>query len=269
MNEVQIFNNEEFGKVRTVRLEDGPWFVGKDVAEILGYRNPNEAIIDHVDDEDKFLRGNRGSEMLKLFNSLKEMQENFGRQDNWFINESGVYALVFGSKLPTAKKFKHWVTSDVLPTLRKTGSYVMSDVQQRIQSDPMFAAEYFAKHFLEVAKDRDKLAKQIEDEKPMTELGKGITKAVNDISIGEMAKILHQNGVDTGRTRFFQTLRDDGYLMEQDGEKNIPTQKAMNLGVLRVIEGTITLPHTNITRTTHKAMVTGKGQAYFLDKYTA
>jgi len=117
MNEVQIFNNEEFGSVRTVRLEDGPWFVGKDVAEILGYRNTNKAILDHVDEEDKFLRGSRGNEMGKLFSSLKEMQETFGRQDNWFINESGVYALVFGSKLPAAKKFKHWVTSDVLPTL--------------------------------------------------------------------------------------------------------------------------------------------------------
>lgn len=257
MNEVQIFNNEEFGSVRVTEINGEPWLVGKDVAACLGYgkgKSLNNAVAKHVDEEDK---------------GVIETMTPGGKQKVIVINESGVYALVFGSKLPMAKKFKHWVTSDVLPTLRKTGSYVMSDVQQRIQSDPMFAAEYFAKHFLEVAKDRDKLAKQIEDEKPMTELGKGITKAVNDISIGEMAKILHQNGVDTGRTRFFQTLRDDGYLMEQDGEKNIPTQKAMNLGVLRVIEGAITLPHTNITRTTHKAMVTGKGQAYFLDKYTA
>lgn len=267
MNEVQIFNNEEFGSVRTVRLEDGPWFVGKDVAEILGYRNTNKAILDHVDEEDKFLRGSRGNEMGKLFSSLKEMQETFGRQDNWFINESGVYALVFGSKLPAAKKFKHWVTHDVLPTLRKTGSYVMSDVQQRIQSDPMFAAEYFAKHFLEVAKDRDKLAKQIEDEKPMTELGKAITSAEENISIGDMAKILRQNGAHVGRTRLFEKLRDDNLLQKSKNEWNIPTQKAMESGLFHIKETTWTNPATGFRSITKTTEITPKGQSYFIAKY--
>lgn len=120
---VKVFNNNEFGQVRTLMIDSVPWFVGKDVASILGYRNPNEAIQDHVDVEDKFMRSQRGSEMLKLFSSIKEMQEKLGRQDNWFVNESGVYSLIFGSKLPTAKKFKRWVTSEVLPAIRKTGSY--------------------------------------------------------------------------------------------------------------------------------------------------
>lgn len=123
MKDIQIFNNPEFGQVRTVVIDDEPWFVGKDVAGILGYKNPNEAIHDHVDSEDKFLRSERGREMLKLFSSVKEMQDELGRQDNWFINESGVYSLVFGSKLESAKKFKHWITSEVLPAIRKTGGY--------------------------------------------------------------------------------------------------------------------------------------------------
>ena len=123
MNNLQIFENPDFGQVRMVMIEDNPYFVGKDVAEILGYKNPNEAIQDHVDNEDKFLRSSMGSEMLKLFSSVKNIQNKFGRQDNWFINESGVYSLIFSSKLPTAKKFKHWVTSEVLPAIRKTGSY--------------------------------------------------------------------------------------------------------------------------------------------------
>ena len=123
MNNLQIFENPDFGQVRMVMIEDNPYFVGKDVAEILGYKNPNEAIQDHVDNEDKFLRSSMGSEMLKLFSSVKDIQNKFGRQDNWFINESGVYSLIFSSKLPTAKKFKHWVTSEVLPAIRKTGSY--------------------------------------------------------------------------------------------------------------------------------------------------
>lgn len=132
-NNVQLFNNPAFGSVRTVELADEIFFVGRDVAKILGYKNPNEAIQDHVDDEDKFLRSERGSEMLKLFSSLKEMQEKLGRQDNWFINESGVYALVFGSQLPTAKAFKRWVTAVVLPSIRKTGSYSKADAKSEIQ----------------------------------------------------------------------------------------------------------------------------------------
>ena len=123
MNELKIFENKEFGKVRMVLIDDTPYFVGKDVAEILGYKNPNEAIQDHVDNDDKFLRSTRGSEMLKLFSTVKNIQDKFGRQDNWFINESGIYSLVFGSKLPIAKKFKRWVTSEVLPSIRKNGVY--------------------------------------------------------------------------------------------------------------------------------------------------
>jgi len=137
MGALQIFENAEFGKIRTVVLDGEPWFVGKDVAEILGYRNPNEALQDHIDYEDKFMRSERGSEMLKLFNTVKRIQENFGRQDNWFINESGVYSLVFQSKLPTAKKFKRWVTSEVLPSIRKTGGYHKPDAAQAKRADAM------------------------------------------------------------------------------------------------------------------------------------
>lgn len=135
-NAMQVFNNPEFGKVRTIVINNEPWFVGKDVADILGYKNPNEAVHDHVDCEDKFLRSERGSEMLKLFSSVKEMQNKLGRQDNWFISESGVYALIFGSKLPTAKKFKHWVTHEVLPDIRKHGLYAKQSVIDMMLNDP-------------------------------------------------------------------------------------------------------------------------------------
>ena len=138
MNNLQIFENPDFGQVRMVMIEDNPYFVGKDVAEILGYKNPNEAIQDHVDNEDKFLRSSMGSEMLKLFSSVKDIQNKFGRQDNWFINESGVYALVFSSKLPTAKKFKHWVTSEVLPSIRKHGAYMTEQTVEKALTSPDF-----------------------------------------------------------------------------------------------------------------------------------
>ena len=138
MTELKIFNNPDFGQVRMVMIEDTPYFVGKDVAKILGYKNPNEAIQDHVDVDDKFLRSAKGSEMLKLFSTVKDIQDKFGRQDNWFINESGVYALVFSSKLPTAKKFKHWVTSEVLPSIRKHGAYMTEQTVEKALTSPDF-----------------------------------------------------------------------------------------------------------------------------------
>ena len=260
MNEVQIFNSEEFGSVRVAEIDGEPWFVGKDVAACLGYVNTKDALAKHVDPDDKIM----GSQ-----NATPSITDKLGRkQYPTFINESGFYSLVLSSKLSSAQKFKHWVTYDVLPSIRKHGAYMTTDTMAKAISDPDFAIGLLQALKEEQEKSKD-LEARIEREKPMVELGKGITKAVNDITIGEMAKILKQNGVDTGRTRFFQTLRDDGYLMTQNGEKNIPTQKAMNLGVFHVTMKTITLPHTNITRTTHQTMVTGKGQAYFFEKYTA
>ena len=112
-NEIQIFSNEEFGEIRTLAINDEPWLVGKDVAEILGYANPNEAISDHVDDEDKL-----NSKTLSSFSA------NLGQRGGWLINESGLYSLIMSSKLPAAKKFKRWVTSEVLPSIRKNGGYI-------------------------------------------------------------------------------------------------------------------------------------------------
>ena len=137
-NQITVFASDKFGDVRIVQIDSEPWFVGKDVAEILGYRNPNEAIQDHVDSEDKFIRSQRGREMLKLFSSLKDMQEKLGRQDNWFINESGVYSLIFGSKLPQAKEFKHWVTHEVLPSIRKHGAYLTDNALEEALTSPDF-----------------------------------------------------------------------------------------------------------------------------------
>lgn len=124
MNELKIFQNEEFGEVRSLVINNEPWFVGKDVAKALGYENPSKAIRDHVEEEDK---------KVGVQNVTPYISDNLGRkQYPTFINESGVYSLIFGSKLPSAKKFKHWVTSEVLPTLRKTEKY-------EIPKDPMSA----------------------------------------------------------------------------------------------------------------------------------
>ena len=125
MNELQIFNNPEFGEIRIIEMDGEPWFVGKDVAEILGYANPSKALSDHVDAEDKLNN-----------ESLSSLNLNLGQRGGWIINESGLYSLVLSSKLPNAKKFKHWITHEVIPIIRKHGAYMTPDVIERTLTDP-------------------------------------------------------------------------------------------------------------------------------------
>lgn len=149
MEELQIFNNEEFGEVRSLVINDEPWFVGKDVAKALGYENPSKAIRDHVEEEDK---------KVGVQNVTPYISDNLGRkQYPTFINESGVYSLIFGSKLPSAKKFKHWVTSEVLPTLRKTGSYA------KVPTDPRELLMLTIKAHEQTAQRVDVLEEKVSD----------------------------------------------------------------------------------------------------------
>ena len=257
MKDIQIFNNPEFGEVRTVVIDDEPWFVGKDVSGILGYKNPNEAIHDHVDSEDKFLRSERGREMLKLFSSVKEMQDELGRQDNWFINESGVYSLVFGSKLESAKKFKHWITSEVLPAIRKTGGYHIPQSPEEQMAQGLLAAQ-------KLLAEKDK---RIEEMRPKEIFADAVSVSKTDILIGDLAKLIKQNGHDIGQKRLFAWLREKGYLIKRKGlDWNMPTQRAMEMKLFRVKETVVTHAdgHTTVNKT---PKVTGKGQVYFVNKF--
>lgn len=257
MKDIQIFNNPEFGEVRTVVIDDEPWFVGKDVAGILGYKNPNEAIHDHVDSEDKFLRSERGREMLKLFSSVKEMQDELGRQDNWFINESGVYSLVFGSKLESAKKFKRWITHDVIPAIRKTGGYHVPQSPEEQMAQGLLAAQ-------KLLAEKDK---RIEEMRPKEIFADAVSVSKTDILIGDLAKLIKQNGHDIGQKRLFSWLREKGYLIKRKGlDWNMPTQKAMEMKLFRVKETVVTHSdgHTTVSKT---PKVTGKGQVYFVNKF--
>lgn len=150
MNEMKIFNSEEFGKVRTVTIDNEPWFVGKDVAEALGYKNTNDAIITHVDEEDKKII--QKSEITTLENHIPKdaFPVNFVNADIpnrglTVINESGLYALIFGSKLESATRFKHWVTSEVIPSIRKHGMYATDNVIDKILNNPDFGIELLTK----------------------------------------------------------------------------------------------------------------------------
>lgn len=249
MNELQVFKNQEFGSVRTLVINNEPWFVGKDVAEALGYKNTKDALAKHVDSEDK--------EILKSQNATLENIPNRGVT---VVNESGLYSLVLSSKLPSAKKFKRWVTSEVLPALRKTGQYQVKELS---------GSELMAKALIEAQNVLAAKDKQIEEMKPKALFADAVATSHTSILVGELAKILKQNGIDMGQKRLFAWLREKGYLIKRQGtDYNMPTQKAMELGLFEIKEGSyVNGSGVNITTKTPK--VTGKGQQYFINKFLA
>lgn len=243
MNEVQLFNFENH-EVRSLLINSEPWFVGKDVAEVLGYAKPLNAIAQHVDKDDSLKQG--------LTDSLGRQQKTI------FVNESGLYALIFGSKLESAQKFKRWVTSEVLPALRKTGQYQVKELS---------GSELMAKALIEAQSVLAAKDKQIQEMKPKVVFADAVATSHTSILVGELAKILKQNGIDMGQKRLFAWLREKGYLIKRQGtDYNMPTQRAMELGLFEIKEGSyVNGSGVNITTKTPK--ITGKGQQYFINKF--
>lgn len=251
MSNIKIFENPEFGSIRTVEQNGEPWFVGKDVATALRYSNPRKAIADHVDKEDK---------------GVTNRYTPGGNQNMTIINESGLYSLILSSKLPTAKKFKHWVTSDVLPAIRKHGAYATAPTLERMISDPDFAIRLFG----ELKQEQDKrkaLEAQAEKDRPKVLFADSVATSKTSILIGELAKILKQNGVETGQKRLFAWMRENGYLIRRKGtDYNMPTQRAMELKLFEIKETVVS--HADGHQTTNKTpKVTGKGQVYFINTF--
>ena len=250
MNNISTFNNPAFGSVRAVSINNEPYFVGKDVTEVLGYQNGSRDINRHVDAEDRrkamVFDGNQDKETI-------------------LINESGLYSLILGSKLPKAKEFKRWVTAEVLPAIRKTGGYVNDTAQ--------FVENYFGqlepsqKHALTMMFDESKrMSAQLKEQAPKVLFANAVETAHNSILIGDLAKIIRQNGVDIGQKRLFEWLRQNGYLIKDGQSKNMPTQKAMEMSLFEVKESTINNPDGSV-RVTRTTKVTGKGQTYFVKKF--
>lgn len=241
MNELQFFTNPEFGKIRTLELGGEPWFVGKDVAQALGYSNPRKALADHVDDEDK---------------GVTKRDTLGGAQEMTIINESGLYSLVLSSKLSTAKAFKRWITSEVIPAIRKTGGYQIPQ-----------GKELLALAVLEAQKTIEAQAMQIEEMRPHALLGKAITTADTSILIGDFAKILRQNGVLMGAKRLFIWMRENGYLIKRKGtDWNLPTQRSMEMRLFEIKES-VHIDGNGCNRITRTPKLTGKGQEYFIEKF--
>lgn len=252
MNNIKIFENAEFGSIRALEVKNEPWFVGKDVAVILGYSNPRDALAKHVDDEDK---------------GVAKCDTLGGVQDLTVINESGLYSLILGSKMPKAKEFKRWVTSEVLPAIRKTGGYIAG-------SENMTDAEIMAKAVLvaqSTIHQRDQRIKELESDVaaaiPKVIFADAVAAADNTILIGDMAKLLKQNGHNTGQKRLFEWMRTNGYLIKRHGsDYNMPTQRSMELGLFEIKETTVVLPDGGI-KTNKTTKVTGKGQIYFINLF--
>lgn len=246
MNKIKVFENPEFGSIRTVEQNGEPWLVGSDVAKALQYTNPAKAIRDHVYCDDKL------TERIVLSGQNREAI---------FINESGLYSLILSSKLPTAKQFKRWVTSEVLPSIRKTGGYISG---QENMSD----SELMAKALLVAQRQIKQRDARIAEMQPKALFADSVCASKTSILIGELAKILKQNGVENmGQNRLFEWLRNNGYLIRRKGtDYNMPTQRAMDLKLFEIKETVVN--HADGHQTTNKTpKVTGKGQVYFINAF--
>ncbi|XJZ58881.1 phage antirepressor [Lactobacillus delbrueckii subsp. bulgaricus] len=245
----EIMNFEFDGNdVRTMQINGEAWFVGKDVASVLGYQRTAKAIQDHVDDEDK---------------DEVPFQDSIGRmQKTPIINESGLYSLILSSKLPSAKRFKRWVTSEVLPAIRKHGAYMTDAKAEAIVTDKSALADLL-QQAADQLKEKDIL---IEELKPKALFADSMAASKSTVLVGELAKILRGNGVDIGANRLFAWMRENGYLISRKGSDwNMPTQRAMDMGLFKIKETTIN--HSNgVTTVSKTPKITGKGQQYFINK---
>ena len=245
MNEiVEVFNSVEFGSIRTTKINNDIYFVGKDVADALGYVDTNKAVSMHVDDEDKKLND--------------KTSPSFGQRGATLINESGLYSLVLSSKLESAKRFKRWITAEVLPALRRTGNYALNIPQTLPEALRAYADE---------VEQHNKTKALLEAQRPKVIFADAVSASDTDILVGDLAKLLNQNGHNIGQNRLFERLRQERYLISRKGNSyNTPTQRAMELGLFRIKETAIT--HADGRTTINKTpKVTGKGQQYFINRF--
>jgi len=242
-NMIRIFENEEFGKVRTVVKNGEPWLVGKDVADILEYRNGSRDINRHVDEDDRckimIFDGNQNKETI-------------------IINESGFYSLVLSSKMPRAKEFRRWVTAEILPTIRRTGGYVGSE-DMFIENYLPFLDEPYKNLFRLQMMFINKLNERIRHDEPLVEFANQVAGTENLIDMNAMAKLAIEENIPIGRNRLFRWLKGKGVLMAN----NLPYQKYIDRGYFAVKESVFEVD--GMKKTYQQTFVTGKGQKFVID----
>lgn len=250
MNQLQVFNNTEFGQVRTMMISGSPWFVAKDVCECLGITKHRDAVSRLDGDE-------RGSVEVDTLGGTQQMAA---------VNEYGLYNLVLSSRKPSAKAFKRWITHEVIPAIRKHGAYMTGETLEQALTSPDFLIRLATE--LKTEQEARRLAEQkIEADKPKVLFADSVAASHGSILVGELAKLLNQNGIDIGQNRLFNWLRENGYLICRKGtDYNMPTQRSMELQLFSIKETAITHSdgHVSISKT---VKVTGKGQLYFVNKF--
>lgn len=247
MNGILIFKNESFGAVRTTTDENGKiLFCGKDVATALGYVDTAQAIRKHCKGVVEITTpSNGGAQMMK------------------FITEGDVYRLTFGSKLPSAEKFTDWVADEILPSIRKHGAYMTENVIEQALTSPDFLIQ-LATQLKEEQAQRKALEQRVEADRPKVLFADAVETSQTSILVGDLAKLIKQNGVDIGQKRLFAWLRDNGYLIKSGSSTNMPTQRSMDMKLFEVKERSISNPDGSV-RVTKTTKVTGKGQTYFIN----
>lgn len=242
MNEImKVFNNAMFGDVRIILQNDEPWFVAKDVCECLEISNSRQALSRLDTDEKTDVILNDGSQNRKMNT----------------VNEYGLYSLVLSSRKPEAKEFKRWITHEVLPSLRKYGTYSMDIPRTLPDALKAYASEIEA---------HNKTKALLEEQKPKVVFADAVNASHTSILVGELAKLLRQNGYSIGQNRLFERLRNDGYLIKSGSSKNVPTQKSMDMKLFEIKETTI-VNSDGTLRITKTPKVTGKGQIYFINRF--
>lgn len=242
MNELQVFESDQFGQVRTVQKDGQPWFVAADVCRAL---EMDKTATRRLDDDEK---------------GLHSTQTPGGKQNLVIVNEPGLYALVLGSRKPEARAFKRWITHEVIPSIRRSGGYIAGQ-------ETLTDAELLSRALLVAQRQIEARDAQIETMQPKALFADAVSASRTSILISELAKMLKQNGVPIGQNRLFQWMRENGYLIRKQGaDYNRPTQRSMELGVLEIKETVITHADGHVTvNITPK--VTGKGQQYFINKF--
>lgn len=253
MNQLQQIFNYQDQEIRTVIQDGQPWFVAKDVCDVLEIKNPSDALL-RLDADEKTTLG---------------LTDSGGRPyKQSIVNEPGLYTLILGSRKPEAKQFKRWITHEVIPTIRKTGGYVANDelfIQTYLpQADEQ--TKHFFKATLQTMKEQ---SKQIEAMKPKALFADAVETSESSVLVGELAKLLQQNNVQIGPNKLFEWLRENGYLIRKKGESyNLPTQRSMDMGLFEIKKRAVNNPDGSV-RTTRTPKVTGKGQVYFINKFLA
>ena len=251
MENIEIFRNAEFGEIRSIVIDGEPWFVGKDIAEALGYAKPTDAVRKRVSEEDR---------------GISKMETPSGSQQMTVINESGLYSLILSSKLPSAKEFKHWVTSDVLPSIRKHGAYMTSQTIEEVFKSPDFIIQLATqlKNEQEARKAAENKIEeqqlQLEEQKPKVEFADHVSDSENLITMEYMAKLANDEHINVGRNKLFSWLREQKILKFD----NVPYQNFIDKGYFKVRESTFRRNNKFFTQQT--TFVTGKGQLYIIKK---